>query len=151
MLAQHIIRDEYINPVHYTVNHELPPFYDLAATTAQAGTHKWAKMGAVVYRRRQLLAAGCNQLKSHPVQARYRNRNDRIYLHAEINAIIRAKQDLTGTSMTVVRLKKLRQFSSETTLGISLICSGCRAACEAAGIKEVNYYDGVNWICEYVK
>ena len=68
-----------------------------------------AHVGAMLVYRGCIIATGHNQLKSHPLQATYKNY--RIYLHAEIDALRKAlrvigEDDLAQCHLYVLRLKK---------------------------------------------
>jgi len=68
-----------------------------------------AHVGALIVYRGCVVAIGHNQLKSHPLQATYKNY--RIYLHAEIDALRKAlrvihEDELPQCHLYVLRLKR---------------------------------------------
>jgi deoxycytidylate deaminase len=70
--------------------------------------------------------------KTHPIQARHASKTDqdyRIYLHAEILAIIRAK----GKPIHKIRIEK----QNRTELKLMKPCSICLLAIKEAGIKVI--------------
>lgn len=77
---------------------------------------------------------GYNQLKSHPLQAKF-GRNDRaIYLHAEIDAIVKATRLgywLEDATMYIARVLK------DGTPALAKPCEGCQRALMHFGIKDV--------------
>jgi tRNA(Arg) A34 adenosine deaminase TadA len=84
-----------------------------------------------------LLASASNSYgKTHPIQARFAAQAgtpQKIYLHAEIAAIILALKKGTPHSIFVSRT-----LASGTT-GLAAPCPICTLAIKHAGIKEVTY------------
>jgi deoxycytidylate deaminase len=78
------------------------------------------------------------------MQARYKNRAERVFMHAEIHALVRARQDLSGCSITIGRAHK-----NGLTFGDTRPCNGCRDAIKDEGIRAVNYYYGGRFETEY--
>jgi len=94
-------------------------------------------VGAVLYRKRREIATAVNMDdKSHPIQALWAERvglHEKIYLHAEMAALIKARED--ADTIVVVRLgghdgKSLRNAKP---------CPICEPALRFAGIKHVYY------------
>jgi deoxycytidylate deaminase len=87
-----------------------------------------------------------NPTKSHPTQARYASMSgnvDKIFLHAEISALIKSiKTKKDPHTIVVVRVKKDGSF------GTSKPCPVCQLAIEETSIKNVIYYDGYNFVME---
>jgi tRNA(Arg) A34 adenosine deaminase TadA len=90
---------------------------------------------AITTQKGMLISLGINRMKTHPLQARYRDRWSRIWLHAEIDAIVKAKGLVQGCNMYLLRvsydhnLKPFRSFVSP--------CKGCSSAIEHYGIKNL--------------
>lgn len=88
----------------------------------------------LVYRNRYYF--GYNSYKTHPYQAKYGKNPDSIYLHAEIDAIKKAKKELEPESMMksvlyVARVKgKFDELTDPSLLrwGLARPCQGCQKA-----------------------
>jgi tRNA(Arg) A34 adenosine deaminase TadA len=90
---------------------------------------------ALVYKGR-VIALGNNRLKTHPLQQQYGKNEHSIFLHAEIDAIIRALRDygpdvLKKSSLYVLRTTKTGRVKNSEP------CSGCLRAIEAFDIQKV--------------
>jgi dCMP deaminase len=103
-------------------------FFNLAKKLSLHSTHPQHKLAAVVTRRNKVISLGFNKYKTSP-----RSPHPFYSLHAEVSAIINAKQDLQGCSIYVYRETK------NGTLGLSRPCHSCLNAIQEAGIK-VMYY-----------
>lgn len=82
----------------------------------------------------KLMSVGWNSSKTHPIQARYAAKtghHTKIYLHAEIAAIIKSKG--RGWSMYIVRVTKNGNWAN------SRPCPVCQLAIREAGIRNVWY------------
>ena len=109
----------------------------VAIEVAKYSTATTHKMGCAVYDRKgNLLATGINKpTKSHPIQAKYAERAKepkKIYLHAEIDALIKCKE--LPFSIYIARITRSGK------LGISRPCPICVTALKEAGIQEVYYF-----------
>jgi deoxycytidylate deaminase len=81
---------------------------------------------AAIYIGSKLISIGVNQLKSHPLQAKFGINSDAIFLHAEIDAIRNALKrvtplDLQGATLYVARTKN-------GIVKMSKPCNGCQRA-----------------------
>jgi deoxycytidylate deaminase len=87
----------------------------------------------------QILSYGFNSYtKTHPRQYLYnRNiRSGRIYLHAEIDSIIRCSTiDSAAHTMIIAR------YGKDTRLHLAKPCLGCFKAIQESGLKHVYYTD----------
>lgn len=106
----------------------------LAIEEAKKSDHK-QKVGAVIFDKKRILSKGHNTCqksvkKLHPKFQRFR-----YSVHAEVDAIIKAKKDLKGTSILVIRLNKNNQFK------LSKPCANCMNYIEYVGIKKIFYSD----------
>jgi len=93
-------------------------------------------MGAVIFRGNKVVSTGFNKMKSHP---RYANEDWYYFLHAEMMAIINAKQDLTGCSIYVYR-----EFKNGDGYALAKPCDSCMAAIIESGISRVYFTDNNN-------
>lgn len=93
---------------------------------------------AGIYYNEKLIVYGRNKKKSHPLQARYSDRPHRIYLHAEIDAIVNFLKEysiwaLRDTEMVVIRL------TPDNVLGNSQPCTGCMRAITSFELKSIKW------------
>jgi tRNA(Arg) A34 adenosine deaminase TadA len=100
-----------------------------------------ARIVAGIYRRGKLLSVGFNQRKSHPMQAKWASRPERIFLHAEIDAIRNylhrfTIDSLESCDMVVVRVKRM---GPRWVSGCAKPCSGCSSAIEFYGLKSIKW------------
>lgn len=100
-----------------------------------------ARIVAGIHRKGKLLSVGFNQRKSHPLQAKWASRPERIFLHAEIDAIRNylyhhTLDSLESCSMLVVRVKR---SNNRWVCGCAKPCSGCRRALEFYGLKNIEW------------
>jgi deoxycytidylate deaminase len=90
------------------------------------------KIGAVIYKNNKPISVGFNKIKSHPKLAN----EDRFYaLHAEMSAIINAKQDLTNCTIFVYREYK------DGKPALAKPCDNCLSSIIESGIKKIFYSD----------
>jgi len=124
-----------------------PEHLNSAIAMAQSSTSK-KKVGAVLLRKSKIISTAVNlEAKSHPTQAHYGERicreyndyrySEQIYLHAEINCLIRARSD--ADTIIVVRVNRQNQ------LRMSLPCPICMLALKEAKIKHCYYTDNVGF------
>lgn len=90
---------------------------------------------AIVYKG-IVLSYGVNSLKTHPIMKLYGRNKDAIYLHAEIDAIVKVinrygTDILSKSTLHVIRIGRCGQLAS------SKPCKGCQKAIEAFKIKQV--------------
>lgn len=88
-----------------------------------------------IWRRNRLIAVGYNSRKSHPIQSKYKSRNERIFLHAELSAIhsvirTRGVSYLQHCTLVVIRL------DAEGNEANSRPCIGCLRAIKEFGLKD---------------
>lgn len=91
---------------------------------------------AGLFRGKQLVAVGMNRRKTHPLQKRFSVNKDKIYLHAEFDAIWRGAVLLGAVGVSRLRLGVIRVTRSGE-LRPSKPCLGCLRAIEIFGIREV--------------
>jgi tRNA(Arg) A34 adenosine deaminase TadA len=95
-----------------------------------------SKHAAAIVYKGVIIALGRNQYKTHPIMLKYGKNDKAIYLHAELDAIVRTinkygPEILTKCDMYVLRSDKMNRISS------SKPCEGCQGAIEAFGLREV--------------
>ncbi len=113
-------------------------FFKLAEQVSKNSDHHQYMIGAVISKKNRVISNGCNTLKkTHPLQALYAkltNNPEAIYLHAEMSAIVRAKEvDLEGATIHIFR----RGLGGE--LRNSRPCDSCMRALIKRGIKKIHY------------
>lgn len=104
------------------------------------GRPKRVTITATIYDKRgRILSEGVNSYtKTHPKQAEYAKRMgdpDRIFLHAEIAALVKCNR---GIPYKIKIVRKLKNGQ----LGLAKPCPICNAAIKEAGIKFVEYSIG---------
>lgn len=109
----------------------------IADDLSEFNKHKHA---AALYIGNKLISIGVNQLKSHPLQARFGINRDAIYLHAEIDAIRNALKrvsldDLKNATLYVAKSRKGDAKMSKP-------CAGCQRAIIHFGISQVYWTTG---------
>jgi deoxycytidylate deaminase len=109
---------------------------ELAVALAKMSDHPQHKIGAVITSKKgDIISVGVNKMKTHPMQARFSamtNDPMKIYLHAEIAAIIAAK-GVQGHSIYIARIRR------NGSTGIAKPCAGCAAALQEYGIKKIYF------------
>ena len=91
------------------------------------------RVGATIVKRKSIISRGHNYShksakKLHPKFQKWPNS-----VHAEVDCIIKARQDLTGTTMYVVRINNHNQLMN------SKPCEHCFMYIKHVGIKKVYY------------
>lgn len=107
-------------------------FIKLAIDEAIKSNHK-QKVGVVIFKKKVILSCGhnCSQRtvkKLHPKFQRFP-----FSVHAEVDAIIKAKKDLKGSSLLVIRVNAKNQFR------LSRPCKKCMEYIKYTEIKRVFY------------
>ena len=115
----------------------MEPFLKQAVEVARTSPSR-KKVGAILFnsRRRVISSATNNDLKSHPLQAKWAERvglREKIYLHAEMACLIKAREDYD--TIVVVRLGG----HDGESLRNAKPCPICEPALHYAGIKHVYY------------
>lgn len=103
-------------------------FFQLAKNISKHSDHPAHQLGAVIVRGNKIVSMGFNKNKTHTKSNHAWKR-----LHAEISAIIKSREDLTGCSIYVYRETKLGH------LGMARPCASCLSAIQEAGIKKIFY------------
>ena len=108
------------------------------------GTKQTARLSAAIVVKGDIISLGFNQMKTHPLAARFSKHDEAVYQHAEINAIVNAfsqdyKVDLSNATLFVQRVKRISRATKDMQDGMAKPCKGCMAAIEAFGFKRVVY------------
>ncbi len=103
-----------------------------AIEEAEKSTHKY-KIGAVIFDKKRIVSCGHNYPSKSVRSITYRFCKRKGSVHAEVDAIIRARQDLKGYSILVVRINKKGELLNAAP------CSFCMAYIEYVGLKYVYY------------
>lgn len=112
---------------------------DYLADVAKSKTLiRHSKHAAAITYKQKVLAVGEAKYKTHPMQQKYSSHPERIYLHAEIDAIIKVinkhgTEILEESVLHVVRLTKAGKLSN------SKPCEGCMRAINAFKIKGIQH------------
>lgn len=117
---------------------------DLAIQIAASSPSRY-RIGAVLLKKNKVISTAVNlEKKSHPFQAKIAKKVGmvpKIYLHAEVHALIRARCDVD--TIVVARLDKRGQ------LKLSRPCACCSFALQEAGITKVYYSTDNGFHYEY--
>lgn len=109
-------------------------FLQLAIDTAKSSPSR-RRVGAVLLKKNKVIATAVNlEEKSHPLQAKLAQKvglGEKIYLHAEISVLIKAKED--ADTIVVARV------NSQNKLRMAKPCPICALALEQEGIKNIYY------------
>jgi tRNA(Arg) A34 adenosine deaminase TadA len=118
--------------------------YDLAIETAKSSSSK-KKVGAVLLNKSKVIVTATNlENKSHPLQASFAIRAglpEKIYLHAEIAALIKCKDDVD----TIV----VARVNNQNKLRMAKPCPICSLALAESGITSVHYTTNQGFLYEY--
>jgi len=124
------------------------PAMELALNIASSSLSR-KKVGAILLNKGKVVAKGVNQdTKSHPLQAQLAELvglEEKIYLHAEISALIKCKSNVD--TIVVARLgghegDELRNAKP---------CKICSLALQKAGIKNIYYTTDDGFLYQYNK
>jgi len=91
------------------------------------------RLGAVIYDKKRIISVGYNQPERSVKNHHPKFRKHSTSIHAEVAAILRARQNLKGMSILVVRLNNNKQFR------MARPCDHCMAYLDFVGIKKVTY------------
>lgn len=99
------------------------------------------KVGAILSNKNNIVSSATNlEAKSHPIQAEWAKKAGKpkcIFLHAEIHALIQAKED--ADSIYVARVSK------HDEIRMAKPCEICELALRSAGVKNVYYTNNDGW------
>ena len=109
------------------------------------GVRRRFKLAAAIVNKRTIISIGLNEMRTHPLQGKFKKNNDSLFLHAEIAAIANAlnhipKEELRDSSLFVYRVKRKSSFNHRDWIdGIAFPCEGCMSAIISFGLKRVIY------------
>lgn len=105
----------------------------IAKTAPGLGARKNFRVGAVLFNRKEILARGINQRKTHPKLKRYYQWP---FLHAESSCILKHGMDnCQGLSLLVIRILQ------DGSCSMAMPCDCCSVLLREVGIKEIYYTD----------
>lgn len=104
------------------------PAFKLAIEEAKKSEHKH-RIGAVIFKGKRIISSAHNSVRSNKIPYQFKGWLES--LHAECHAIIKAKRDLKGYSIIVIRLNKKNEPI------MSKPCNFCEDFINYVGIKEV--------------
>ena len=114
-------------------------YFDLLHDVADAATLvRHSRHAACVVHKDRILSVGTAKYKSHPIMQRYQTVPEQIYLHAEVDAILRAAnrfgtEILKDSSLHVLRLTKGGSVS------LSKPCAVCERVINAFEVPHVHW------------
>lgn len=118
--------------------------FDIAISVAKDSPSK-KKVGAVLLNRNRIVMTATNlEDKSHPIQARFAERvglNEKIYLHAEIAALVKCKEECD----TII----VARVNPQNKLRMAKPCPICSLALKEAGISKIHYTTNEGFLYEY--
>ena len=102
----------------------------LAVADTAPGYKNRQKTGCIIVEKGRIIASGVNSSKTHPLAATYSKHPLAIYLHAEIDAIIKASRtsSIFSTSSIYVARRTLTTNRKPDGCGLAKPCDGCAAA-----------------------
>ena len=108
-------------------------YFELSKKLASHSDHPQHKLGAVIVQGNRIISLGFNKNTTHTRSPHPWGR-----LHAEVNAIIKSKEDLVGSSIYVYRQRK------DGSLARAYPCHYCLTMIKEVGISTIFYsdYDG---------
>lgn len=111
-------------------------FNVLIKESRKADRVKSSYHAAAIVHKGRILAIGLNRKKTHPLMARYNERPGQVFLHAEVDAIVRTINRYGDEILKESSLYVLRTTKGGVVAG-SKPCSGCQSHIEHFGIPEV--------------
>lgn len=118
----------------------------LLAEEKQPEVRNFRIASAVVFKDKEIVAVGYPRNKSHPIQKEFGRNEESIYLHAEIDAILRAYKHVDffnkDFSLYVARIKRRHSTDNSFTQGNAKPCSGCTRFIHKCGIQTLHYSTG---------
>jgi deoxycytidylate deaminase len=107
-------------------------FLKQAIDEAQKSEHK-QKMGAIIFDKSKIISKGFNHPQRSVKHLKKKFQRWPGTVHAEVDAILKAKSNLKNLSMLVVRINNKNQ------LRLARPCRWCQMYLEYVGIKKVYY------------
>jgi tRNA(Arg) A34 adenosine deaminase TadA len=112
-------------------------FIKFLATEAkdQEGASR-CRVAALLVHKNIPVAIGRNSMKSHPIMTRFGRTEHHLFLHAEIEAIIKASKELTSSELSKCTLYVCRVLA-DGNCAMARPCPGCQRAIKEYGIGKV--------------
>lgn len=105
-----------------------------------------ARIAAAIVYKNELISVGVCSYKSHPLQKYYGRNSHSIYLHAEVDALIKARSrigergiSLKKCTLYIARVKKPFASARSFVPGLAKPCEGCMKAIHEAGLINIVY------------
>lgn len=105
-----------------------------------------ARIAAAIVYKNELISVGVCSYKSHPLQKYYGRNSHSIYLHAEVDALIKARSrigergiSLKKCTLYIARVKKSYANATDFIPGLAKPCEGCMKAIHEAGLINIVY------------
>lgn len=98
------------------------------------GQHRLHRLGAVIASRKEILATGWNKDKTHP-----RSTHEWKYIHAEMDAIMKAGGRCDGAEIYVARIGR------DGVLRNAKPCPACMSLIVASGIRKIHFTNNGEW------
>lgn len=105
-------------------------FFELAKRASAHSNHPDHPMGSVIVRGNKVISIGFNSCKTHT-----RSTHPFKGTHAELSAILKAREDVRGCSIYIYRATK------NGNLGLAKPCQWCQTMLKEAGITTWYYSD----------
>jgi deoxycytidylate deaminase len=119
--------EQHVNDQMYT--------YLVAATSRSDYIRSHRHAAAIVYKD-NVIATGNNLLKTHPIMLKWGKNPESLFLHAEMDAIVRGIRAVGEDIFPYCTMYVLRKTRGGK-VGNSCPCEGCRRAITSFGFKEV--------------
>lgn len=121
----------------------LPKYFEVLRVVAEdIEPVRNAQLAAMIVYKGRIISIGYNQKKTHPMAAKFGKNPDAIFLHAEVDAIVKAKKKLSDAELkksTLIVLRVKEDNEGNKMFGIAKPCPGCSKCIEAHEIKKVIY------------
>jgi len=106
-------------------------YIKLAINESRKSNYK-AKLGSIIFYKKKIISIGHNSLRNHKkLHPKYQEWKGSI--HAEIDSILKAKKNLRGCTMLVIRINK------NDELRMAKPCKKCMKYIRDVGIKKIIY------------
>jgi deoxycytidylate deaminase len=103
-----------------------------------------AKHAAALVYKGRVLATGVNKEKTHPLAGRFCKHPEAVWLHAELDCIVKVIHRHGAAVLSDCELYVARVLK-DGSLAASCPCTGCQRAIEAFGIRKVSYTTKDGW------
>ena len=108
----------------------------MAAAAKRVGR---ARIVAAVVRKGRIISIGQNKMVTHPIMLKFGTNPEKVYLHAEADAIVKAKDQVEGADIVIVRAIYV---DGKLHSGMVKPCECCQGIIAHSGIKNVYWTGG---------